>query len=129
MNKREINIIELEGEAYKCKSCKTHLALATDIVSRAFHTSRGQAYLFHTVMNINVGDHEKRMMISGMHTVADISCCCCGQILGWKYEAVDHETQKYKEGKFVLERVSITDGVDSELNANAHSATSETKDA
>ncbi|XP_073029731.1 protein yippee-like At5g53940 isoform X2 [Primulina eburnea] len=84
MNKRP-ETIELEGEAYKCKSCNTHLALATDIVTRAFHTSRGRAYLFNIVVNINVGAREKRMMISGMHTVADISCCCCGQILGWKY--------------------------------------------
>lgn len=25
------------------------------------------------------------MMLSGLHTVADIFCCCCGQIVGWKY--------------------------------------------
>lgn len=24
-------------------------------------------------------------MLSGLHTVEDIFCCCCGQILGWKY--------------------------------------------
>jgi len=24
-------------------------------------------------------------MLSGLHTVADIFCCCCGQIVGWKY--------------------------------------------
>lgn len=36
-------------------------------------------------VNVTVGTHEERMMLSGMHTVADIFCCCCGQILGWKY--------------------------------------------
>lgn len=25
------------------------------------------------------------MMLSGLHTVADIFCCTCGQIVGWKY--------------------------------------------
>lgn len=24
-------------------------------------------------------------MISGLHTVEDIFCCSCGQLLGWKY--------------------------------------------
>ncbi|CAN6840113.1 unnamed protein product [Brassica oleracea var. botrytis] len=46
---------------------------------------------------------EERMMLSGMHTVANIFCCCCGQNVGWKY-ATHEKDQKYKEGKFVLER-------------------------
>jgi hypothetical protein len=36
-------------------------------------------------VNITVGVLEERMMLSGMHTVADIFCCCCGGIIGWKY--------------------------------------------
>uniref|UniRef100_A0A6N2NM37 Yippee domain-containing protein n=1 Tax=Salix viminalis TaxID=40686 RepID=A0A6N2NM37_SALVM len=36
------------------------------------------------------------MMLSGMHTVADIFCCCCGGIIGWKYEAAHETSQKYK---------------------------------
>ncbi|CAF1860748.1 unnamed protein product [Brassica napus] len=42
---------------------------------------------------------EERMMPSGMHTVANIFCCCCGQ-----NESAHEKDQKYKEGKFVLER-------------------------
>ncbi|MBA0580170.1 hypothetical protein Gorai_022399, partial [Gossypium raimondii] len=56
-------------------------------------------------VNITVGALEERVMLSGMHTVADIFCCCCGQIVGWKYEAAHEKSQKYKEGKFVLERL------------------------
>ncbi|KAK6934235.1 Yippee/Mis18/Cereblon, partial [Dillenia turbinata] len=80
-----IFVVELDGRAYRCRFCKTHLALADDLVSRAFHCRRGKAYLFNNAVNITVGVHEERMMLSGMHTVADIFCCCCGQILGWKY--------------------------------------------
>lgn len=36
-------------------------------------------------VNISMGPLEERMMLSGMHTVADIFCCCCGQNVGWKY--------------------------------------------
>jgi len=36
-------------------------------------------------VNVSVGPEEERLMMSGMHTVADIFCCGCGQLLGWKY--------------------------------------------
>ncbi|XP_028807478.1 protein yippee-like At5g53940 isoform X1 [Neltuma alba] len=99
-----IFVVELEGRSYRCKYCKTHLALADDLISRAFHCRRGKAYLFNNVVNITAGVLEERMMLSGLHTVADIFCCCCGQIVGWKYETVHEKSQQYKEGKFVLER-------------------------
>ncbi|KAH0686064.1 hypothetical protein KY285_016609 [Solanum tuberosum] len=47
------------------------------------------------------------MMMTGMHTVADIFCVCCGSIVGWKYETAHEKSQKYKEGKSVLERFKI----------------------
>ena len=39
----------------------------------------------HFSANVSVGGLEERMMLSGMHTVADIFCCFCGQNVGWKY--------------------------------------------
>ncbi|KAL9298011.1 hypothetical protein ACSQ67_023907 [Phaseolus vulgaris] len=105
--------VELEGRSYGCKSCKTHLALADDLISRAFYCQRGKAYLFNNVVNFTIGVLEERMMLSGLHTVADIFCCCCGQIVGWKYESAHERSQKYKEGKFVLEsRGRIVDEID-----------------
>ncbi|XP_016701722.1 protein yippee-like At5g53940 isoform X1 [Gossypium hirsutum] len=105
-----IFVVELDGRSYRCKFCRTHLALPDDLVSRSFHCRRGKAYLFNNAIpfsrvNITVGALEERVMLSGMHTVADIFCCCCGQIVGWKYEAAHEKSQKYKEGKFVLERL------------------------
>ncbi|KAK8561669.1 hypothetical protein V6N12_048733 [Hibiscus sabdariffa] len=47
------------------------------------------------------------MMITGMHTVVDIFCVECGSIVGWKYEFAREKTQKYKEGKFILERFKV----------------------
>ncbi|PQQ12249.1 protein yippee-like [Prunus yedoensis var. nudiflora] len=107
-----IFVVELEGRCYKCKFCKTHLALVSDCVSRAFHCRRGKAYLFNNAVNTTIGALEERLMLSGLHTVADIFCCCCGQIVGWKYESAHEKSQKYKEGKFVLERGTIVDEVD-----------------
>lgn len=82
-------------------------------------------------MNVNVGEKEERMLMTGMHTVVDIFCVGCGSIVGWKYvrycisflmqllvplfdflmypfvifrKAAHEKSQKYKEGKFIIER-------------------------
>ncbi|KAK9131860.1 hypothetical protein Scep_011388 [Stephania cephalantha] len=122
-------LVELEGRVYRCKFCRSHLALADDLVSRAFSCRRGKAYLFNTAVNITIGTSEERMMLSGMHTVADIFCCCCGQIVGWKYEMAHDKTQKYKEGKIVLERGRIVDGIDSDFYLDTRSGASDAEDA
>ncbi|KAK3140359.1 hypothetical protein QOZ80_5AG0399820 [Eleusine coracana subsp. coracana] len=92
---------------YRCKHCDTHLAYATDIISKTFRCKHGKAYLFDNIVNVNVGDKDDRMMTTGLHTVCDIFCVACGSILGWKYLAAFDKTQKYKEGKFILERCKV----------------------
>jgi len=42
-----------------------------------------------------------------LHTVADIFCSCCQQVLGWKYEQAFEESQKYKEGKYIIEKAKM----------------------
>ena len=85
---------------------------------------------FYSV-NVSIGELEDRNMMTGMHTVADIFCVGCGSILGWTYvrlitthsfffllflccinspfgffqETAHEKSQKYKEGKSVLERL------------------------
>lgn len=58
-------------------------------------------------MNIGVGPKEDRQLTTGLHTVADIHCADCRQVLGWKYERAYEASQKYKEGKFILEKSKI----------------------
>ncbi|KAG5254940.1 protein yippee [Salix suchowensis] len=112
-----IFVVELEGRSYRCKFCGTHLALPDQLVSKSFHCRRGKAYLFNKVVcdfrvNITVGAPEERSMFSGLHIVADIFCCCCGGIIGWKYEAAHESNRRYEEGKFVLERGRIVGEMD-----------------
>nr|GMD00450.1 protein yippee-like [Ipomoea batatas] len=97
-------VVSLEGKIYSCKHCGTHLALSQDVVSRSFQCRHGKAYLFNKVVNVTSGANEDRHMMTGVHTVADIFCVCCGSIVGWKYETAHDKSQKYKEGKSVLER-------------------------
>ncbi|XP_028060092.1 protein yippee-like At4g27745 isoform X2 [Camellia sinensis] len=67
----------------------------------------GRAFLFSHAMNIVVGPKEDRQLRTGLHTVADVYCSDCREVLGWKYVRAYEETQKYKEGKFVLEKSNI----------------------
>lgn len=59
-------------------------------------------------MNIALGPKQDRQLISGLYTVAYIHCNDCGDMLGWKYERAYEESQKYKEGKFILEKYKIS---------------------
>ncbi|KAG5546188.1 hypothetical protein RHGRI_018387 [Rhododendron griersonianum] len=49
-------VVELEGRAYRCKFCKTHLALADDLVSRRakqrwgrLFIAAGKGFLLHEI--------------------------------------------------------------------------------
>ncbi|KAK9069966.1 hypothetical protein SSX86_010364 [Deinandra increscens subsp. villosa] len=121
----------LQGSIYSCKHCKTHLALSDHIISKSFHCRHGQAYLFDKVVNVTVSEKEERMMMTGMHTVVDIFCVGCGSIVGWKYEAAQDKQQKYKEGKFILERFKVMgpDGSMYVLGQEVHVGESDTEDA
>jgi hypothetical protein len=58
-------------------------------------------------MNIKVGQKEDRQLMTGLYTVADVYCCECNEVLGFKYERAYEETQKYKERKYFIEESKI----------------------
>jgi hypothetical protein len=80
-------------------------------------------------VNVIEGEPNDRQMTTGNHTVRDIYCCKCGTILGWKYvsmlsylvpffsahdlvlwqDKAYEQSQKYKEGKYILERNLLVD--------------------
>ena len=70
---------------YVCLSCRTHLSAHDSIISKAFQGRHGRAYLFADVVNINSGPTENRLLLTGLHVVADIYCNACDTRLGWKY--------------------------------------------
>ncbi|XP_060675630.1 protein yippee-like At4g27745 [Ziziphus jujuba] len=92
---------------YSCINCRNPVALRFDLLSKDFLAKSGPAYLFSYARNIIVGISEERNLLSGVHTIADISCSNCGEVLGWKYIRAYDIRQKYKEGKFILERAMI----------------------
>lgn len=92
---------------YSCYKCRNHVALHDDIISKAFSGKHGRAFLFAHAMNIVLGPKEERLLITGLHKVADVYCSDCRLLLGWKYEKAYEESQKYKEGKYILEKPNI----------------------
>ncbi|KAF4074261.1 hypothetical protein AMELA_G00237380 [Ameiurus melas] len=107
---------------YSCIHCRAHLANHDELISktsqtlvssslsydryqpeRSFQGSQGRAYLFNSVVNVGCGPAEERVLLTGLHAVADIYCENCKTTLGWKYEHAFESSQKYKEGKFIIE--------------------------
>ena len=68
-----------------------------------FRGQHGKAYLFDDVVNTDQGEAGERHMTTGRHVVRDICCRQCKEVVGWKYDRAYEASEKYKEGKFILE--------------------------
>ncbi|KAI8354945.1 yippee zinc-binding/DNA-binding /Mis18, centromere assembly-domain-containing protein [Mortierella sp. GBAus27b] len=109
MNTAQLHQDYLNGDQiYTCSSCHTHLARNVDIISKNFRGRHGPAYLFNKVHNITLGTSEERTLMTGLHSVADITCNTCQNVVGWIYLHAFEESQKYKEGKYVVEAAMIS---------------------
>ncbi|NXD65897.1 YPEL1 protein, partial [Eolophus roseicapillus] len=85
---------------YSCIHCRAHLANHDELISKASGLFRD---LMNYLVNVGCGPAEERVLLTGLHAVADIYCENCKTTLGWKYEHAFESSQKYKEGKFIIE--------------------------
>jgi len=110
----------------RCARCSADLCFTSQIISKGFTGRHGRAYLVSAgplTSAISTGPSSSpttslpntitqravpRQLVTGAHTVSDISCIFCGSVLGWKYVAAEEESQRYKVGKFILETKRIT---------------------
>jgi hypothetical protein len=58
---------------------------------------------------VKEGKEEEKALITGHHITADLFCLVCNskKPIGWKYIKAHQPSQKYKEGRFILERSYI----------------------
>lgn len=109
----------------QCARCATDLCSTSQIISKGFTGRHGRAYLVSptsslgtftqsskvikslSLPNTHVHKTVSRQLVTGAHTVSDVSCAFCGSILGWKYDGAEEESQRYKVGKFILETKKI----------------------
>jgi hypothetical protein len=104
----------------RCTHCLSDLIPTSSIISKGFTGRHGRAYLVSapptssssssssspstsSLPNTTLSRPVARQLVTGAHTVADISCAVCATTLGWKYLAADEDAQRYKVGKFILE--------------------------
>ncbi|OXB79033.1 UNVERIFIED_CONTAM: hypothetical protein H355_005909 [Colinus virginianus] len=104
---------------YSCIHCRAHLANHDELISKVCQldivlsaswqclavgrcTNRELLSIFSRV-NVGCGPAEERVLLTGLHAVADIYCENCKTTLGWKYEHAFESSQKYKEGKYIIE--------------------------
>ncbi|CAL5218434.1 g115 [Coccomyxa viridis] len=113
----------LQGRVFTCRLCGNHLASNLELISKSFHSRQGKAYLFNAVVNVLEGPKEERLMTTGLHEVADIHCKSCLQLCGWRYVMAHEENQKYKEGKFILERAKMMDLYEGNLASSSEATT------
>ncbi|CAO2652262.1 Nn.00g005450.m01.CDS01 [Neocucurbitaria sp. VM-36] len=120
----------------RCQKCLSDLIPTSSIISKGFTGRHGRAYLVAppppssllsgssasasaSASSWTKGDlpntftHKPvpRQLVTGAHTVSDISCRLCGSVLGWKYVNAEEDSQKYKVGKFILETKRVVKGV------------------
>ncbi|NXG52827.1 YPEL1 protein, partial [Psilopogon haemacephalus] len=86
---------------YSCIHCRAHLANHDELISKASGLFRDLMNCYQ--VNVGCGPAEERVLLTGLHAVADIYCENCKTTLGWKYEHAFESSQKYKEGKFIIE--------------------------
>ena len=113
-----------QGSLLRCGRCAADLCPTSAIVSRGFTGRWGRAYLvsaplgmtgvcpsttIQSLPNTHLHKPVSRQLVTGVHTVSDVSCAFCGNVLGWKYVDAEEEMQRYKVGKFIIEtrRVSV----------------------
>ncbi|XP_052869254.1 protein yippee [Anopheles bellator] len=94
---------------YNCAACETNLTNKRELISTRFTGATGRAYLFKRVVNLTYSQVQDRVMLTGRHMVRDVMCKNCKAKLGWMYEFATEETQKYKEGRVILEHALITE--------------------
>jgi len=92
---------------FLCGNCDASLTNREQLISTRFTGSTGRAFLFKKVVNLQYSDVQERDMLTGKHHVRDVSCKNCGAKLGWFYEYADEDSQRYKEGRIILERALI----------------------
>lgn len=94
---------------YTCSHCGSYLTCRKHLLSRSFTGATGKAYLFNQCVNVVHSAVQDRLMLTGRHMVRDVSCKRCDAKLGWMYEFAVDPSQKYKEGKTILEKALISE--------------------
>ncbi|XP_051149295.1 protein yippee-like At4g27745 [Andrographis paniculata] len=94
---------------YSCCNCKNLIAFHNQIIPGDFQGRHGSAFLFSHAMNIRLGRSRHRKLTTGEYILADIYCEDCNSLLGWKFLLAEDDSEKYKEGNFLLDTSKVAE--------------------
>jgi len=98
----------LPGKSYCCSQCQSHIACKALLVWPGYMGHRIPAFLFRETVNLEiVGNERKTTLSTGDYTLVDVHCRVCGTYLGWKYVSAPDNSEKYKQGMFLLEQAKL----------------------
>jgi Yippee zinc-binding/DNA-binding /Mis18, centromere assembly len=89
---------------YVCKGCKVHFSCKSLVISKNFTGKFGRAFLVQKMSNVVEGPDEEKMLLTGVHVIRDIFCKSCNSYVGWSYVKAYEFNERYKEGKYIMER-------------------------
>ncbi|EPQ57755.1 hypothetical protein GLOTRDRAFT_21127, partial [Gloeophyllum trabeum ATCC 11539] len=70
---------------------------------QSFNGFAGKAALFGFTSHVTLSAPTTRLMYTGAHTIQELSCARCCAYLGWKILRAHEWSEKWKEGRFLLE--------------------------
>lgn len=89
---------------YVCKECRVHFSSKPQVISKNFSGKHGRAFLVRKMINVTEGPNEERMLLTGVHVLRDVFCISCKAYVGWTYIRAYEPSERYKEGKYIMER-------------------------
>ncbi|KAF8893305.1 hypothetical protein BD779DRAFT_1669637 [Infundibulicybe gibba] len=110
-------------QALACKRCymcitSHNVLLPQGLIpphSRSFRGFSGKASLFTETYNVKLSRPAVQLMVTGAHTMQEITCVACSAYLGWKIVRAHDLSERWKEGHCLLELESLTTLVDPPL--------------
>ncbi|KAJ3516839.1 hypothetical protein NLJ89_g873 [Agrocybe chaxingu] len=71
--------------------------------SRSFRGFFGKASLFTETYNVMLAKPGVQLMVTGAHTMQEVTCGICSSYLGWKIVRAHEKTESWKDGHFLME--------------------------
>ncbi|KZT23947.1 yippee-domain-containing protein [Neolentinus lepideus HHB14362 ss-1] len=93
-----------------CKTCHAHITDMDFLLSRSFTGFCGKAALFASISSTGIilAPPTARLMYTGAHTIQELACRRCRGYLGWKILRAHEWSEKWKDGRFLLELAALT---------------------
>ncbi|KAJ7747221.1 yippee-domain-containing protein [Mycena metata] len=85
---------------YNCSTCSAVIALQDETITKLFQGRDGRGLRVPFILRCSP-------FPQALHTVADVFCLGCNERMGWYYHKASDFSQKYKEGKYLLEREKL----------------------